>query len=106
MKALLFSLLFSLITSANTQLKVNSMTPLHTYNHKLSIKLKKQGKLRSLAHVKQKEALKIAASQCDQNIKSNKLTHRGQLLFYRIYTQDCKIEINALDGAIISKVLL
>lgn len=106
MKALLFTLLFSLISSANTQLKVDSMTPLHTYNHKLSIKLKKQGKLRSLANVKQQEALKIAASHCKHDIKSNKLTHRGQLLFYRIYTQDCKIEINALDGAVISKELL
>jgi len=80
MKALLFTLLFTLISSANTQLKVDSMTPLHTYNHKPSAKLK--------------------------NVKSYKLTHKRQLLFYRIYTQNCKIEINALDGAIISKVSL
>lgn len=106
MKTLLFTLLFSLISFANTQMKVNSMTPLHTFNHKLSIKLKKQGKLRSFANIKQKEALNIAASQCNQDIISHKLTHKGQLLFYRIYTKNCKVEINALDGAIISKVLL
>ena len=106
MKALLFTLLFSLISSANTQLKVDSMTPLHTYNHKPSIKLKKQRELRSLAKVKQQEALKIAASLCDQEVTSYKLTHRRQLLLYRVYTQAYKIEINALDGAVISKAVL
>jgi len=106
MKALLFTLLFSLMASASTQLKVSSMTPLRTYNHKLTIKLQKKRQLRSLARIKENEAQGIALSHCAPNITSSKLTHRGQLLYYRIYTKNCKIEINALDGAIISKVLL
>lgn len=106
MKILATILLCLVIGSASTQIKVDSMTPLHTYNHKLSIKLKKQGKLRSLAKVKQKEAANIAVSVCNQNVISYRLTHKGQLLFYRMYTKDCKVEINALDGAIISKELL
>jgi len=106
MKTLLFTLLFSLIASANTQLKVSSMTPLRTYNHKPTIKLQKKRQLRSLARIKENEAREIAISLCTQNVTSSKLTHRGQLLYYRIYTENCKIEINALDGAIISKVLI
>lgn len=106
MKTLLFILLLSLISTANTQLKVDITTPLRTYNHKPSIKLKKQRELRSLAKIKRNEASKIAVSLCDQDVKSYKLTHRGQLLLYRVYTNNFKIEINALDGAIISKVLL
>lgn len=82
------------------------MTPLHTYNHKLTIKLQKKRQLRSLARIKQNKAREIALSHCAQNVTSSILTHRGQLLYYRIYTENCKIEINALDGAIISKVLL
>lgn len=106
MKALLFTLLLSLISSANTQLKVDSMTKLHTYNHKPSIKLKKQREFRSLVKIKKNEAIKTAISLCNEDAKAHKLTHRGQLLFYRIYTQNCKVEINALDGAVISKVVL
>jgi len=106
MKVLLFTLLLSLISSANTQLKVDSMTKLHTYNHKPSIKLKKQREFRSLVKIKKNEAIQIAVSLCNEDTKAHKLTHRGQLLFYRIYTQNCKVEINALDGAVISKVLL
>lgn len=104
MKALLFTILFSILGSASTQMKVEITTPLRTYNHKSTIKLKKQRQLRSLANIKQKEAEEIAVSLCDQKVTLCKLTHRGQLLFYRIYTKSFTIEINALDGAIISKV--
>lgn len=106
MKILATILLSSLISSANTQQMVDITTPLRTYNHKLSIKLQKQRKLRSLAKIKQKEALDIAIDLCKQKVTSYRLTHKGQLLFYRIYTKDCKVEINALDGAIITKELL
>ena len=106
MKALLFTILFSIMGSASTQLKVSSMTPLRTYNHKPTIKLQKKRQLQSLAKIKQNDAQEIALSLCAQNLTSSKLTHRGQLLYYRIYTENCKIEINALDGAIVSKVLL
>ena len=106
MKTLLFTILFSLVSTASIQVKVDSMTPLHTYNHKPSIKLKKQREFRTLAKIKKNEAVEIATSSCNQDVQSYKLTHKRQLLFYRMYTKSCKIEINALDGAIISKVIL
>ena len=106
MKTLLFTILLSVIISANTQQKVSSMTPLRTYNHKPTVKLQKKWQLQSLAKIKENEAQEIAVSHCTQNVTSSKLKHRGQLLYYRIYTENCKIEINALDGAIVSKVLL
>lgn len=106
MKALLFTILFSVIASANIQLKVSNMTPLRTYNHKPTVKLQKKRQLRSLAKIKENEAREIAVSLCVKNVTSSRLKHRGQLLYYRIYTENCKIEINALNGAIISKVLL
>ncbi len=105
MKALLYIIVFSVIGSAGTQLMVDNTIPLHTYNHKPSIKLKKQGQLRQLAKIKYEKARKMAASYCKEDITSHRLTHKGQLLFYRSYTENCKIEINALDGSIISKVL-
>jgi uncharacterized membrane protein YkoI len=106
MKTLLFTILFSVIVSASTQQKVSGMTPLRTYNHKPTVKLQKKWQLQSLAKIKENEAQEIAASLCAQNVTSSKLKHRGQLLYYRIYTENCKIEINALDGAIVSKAIL
>ena len=105
MKALLYIIVFSVIGSASTQLMVDSTIQLHTYNHKLSLKLKKQRQLRQLAKITKEEARKMAASYCKEDVISHRLTHKGQLLFYRSYTENCEIEINALDGAIISKIL-
>ena len=106
MKALLYILVFSVIGSANTQLMVDSTIQLRTYNHKLSLKLKKKNQLRQLAHIKYEESQKMAALYCKEKVTSHRLTHKGQLLFYRSYTKNCEIEINALDGALISKILL
>lgn len=105
MKILLFTIVFSVICTANTQLMVDDAIPLHTYNHKSSLKLKKQIQLQQLARVKYEEAKKTAALYCRENVISQRLRHKGQLLFYRSYTENCKIEINALDGSIISKIL-
>ena len=105
MKALLYIIVFSVIGSANTQLMVDNSVQLHTYNHKLSLKLKKKSKLKQLANIKYKEAKKMAAAYCKEDIISHRLTHKGQLLFYRSYTENCEVEINALDGSIISKIL-
>ncbi len=106
MKALLYTMVFSIIGSANTQLMVEDTIQLRTYNHKLSLKLKKQRQLRQLAKVTSKEALKMAATYCNGDVTSHRLTHKGQLLFYRSTTRNCEIEMNALDGSIISKKVL
>lgn len=103
MKALLYMLVLSLISTANTQLEVDRSTPLHSYNHKPSIKLKKQRVMRSLARINKNEAIHIAVSHCREDVVSSVLTNVRQLLFYRVYTQNCRVEINALDGAILSK---
>ena len=105
MKMLLYSIVFSVIGTANTQLMVDDTIPLRTYNHKLSLKLKKQRELRQLTKIKYEESREMAASYCKEDIISHRLTHKGQLLFYRSYTENCIVEINALDGALISKVL-
>ena len=105
MKALLYIIVFSIMGSANTQLMVDSTKQLRTYNHKLSLKLKKQRQLRQLAKITKEEARKIATAYCKEDVISHRLRHKGQLLFYRSYTENCEIEINALDGAIISKIL-
>lgn len=105
MKTLLYIIVFSVMGAANTQLMVDSSIQLRTYNHKLALKLKKQRQLRQLAKISDKEAQTMAAAYCKEDLVSHRLTHKGQLLFYKSYTENCEIEINALDGSIISKVL-
>ena len=105
MKILSWAILFPIVVLANTeQLKIDSSTSLRIYNHRPNVQLQHQQKLRRLSRVKPEEAKQIAVEICDTDeLYSQKLKHRGQLLFYRIAMKQCSVEINALDGAVISK---
>lgn len=96
--------LFIADMAAAEQLKVESSIPLTIYNHRPSVQLHHRQKLQRLCQTEPEEAERIAMKVCHaRKIRSRKLKHKGQLLFYRIATEHCTIEINALDGAVISK---
>ena len=93
----------ALLTNA-AQIKVDNNIPLSTYNHAPIAQLYYHQKLRRLSKVTMNQAKEITRKECkEQIIKSQKITHRGQLLYYRITTQYCSIEINALDATVIKK---
>ena len=71
------------------------------YHHKPSLVMNKETKLRNLTKISKKEVQKIANNICNEEVNSVRLTHKEQLLFYHVYTQNCKLEINALDAEII-----
>jgi len=105
MKKSVWIIIFSLVIVMNAeQIKVDNDTPLWFYNHSPIAKMNYHQKLRQLSKVKSNQAKEIARKECnDKTIKSLKITHKGQLLYYKIRTQYCHIEVNALDGSIIKK---
>jgi len=103
MKALLLFSIFSIMVSANQQAMVDSSIRLKSYNHRLSIQIEKENLLKRLAKIDGEKAQKIAKDICKEPMSSLDLTHKGQLLFYRIHTQHCKVNINALDGSVVSE---
>lgn len=103
MKALLLFSIFSIMVLANQQAMVDSSIRLKSYNHRLSIQMEKENLLKRLAKIDGEKAQKIAKDICKEPMRSLELTHKGQLLFYHIYTQHCKVNINALDGSVISE---
>ncbi len=104
MKTLVAILLFSVMgTSNNDPILVESSTPLKNYNHRPSVKLHHKLKLQRLADITRLEAKKISEKICNESVVHQKLTHKGQLLFYINTTKHCAVKINALDGSIILK---
>jgi len=101
-RLLLFAILMGII-QANEQAMVDSATPLVSYNHRMSISMKKKSELKRLAQIDTEQARKIATASCKEPARSLKLTHQGQLLYYRVSTGNCVVYINALNGSIISK---
>jgi uncharacterized membrane protein YkoI len=105
MKVPLWTVVATLVVTAQSdQLKVDSGTPLQFYNHRSTVKLQYRQKLRRLTEIDADKAKEIALRECRaKTVHSETLTHRGQLLYYDIVTDRCRIEINALDGKVISK---
>jgi len=107
MKTLVFVLFLSLFSKANEAkpLLVDRSISLQNYNHKASVKLQHQHKLKRLARITSSKAKEITVKVCNKPVVNQKLTHKGQLLFYLNKTKVCMVKVNALDGTIISKVI-
>ncbi len=103
MKTFLLFIVFTMTIPASEQMMVDSATPLDGYNHRLSVVMKKKNLLKQLAKIDKLQAEKIATASCKEPARSLKLTHQGQLLYYRVSTGNCVVNINALDGSVISK---
>ena len=106
MKTLVAILLFSSwCMSDNKPVLVDSSTPLQNYNHKPSVVLQDTLKLKKLVKISSSKAKDIASKVCNEPVLYQKLTHKGQLLFYLNRTEECTVKVNALDGTIISKAI-
>ncbi len=106
MKTLVAILLFSTLCMSNEKpALVDNSIQLKNYNNRPSVKLQHKQKLKRLAKVTSQEAKRITSKICNESVVYQKLTYRGQLLYYVNSTNNCTVKVNALDGTIISKVL-
>jgi len=81
----------------------NSKIILPNYNHSPLGKIRYQRTLQKEAKVDKKEAIEIAQKSCNQKPNFIKIRYHNSLLFYKIKTKSCYLEINAIDGSIIKK---
>ena len=76
---------------------------IHGYNNRPTVKIGKKQKMHRLHKVDEKEASQIAKENTKEEVKKLKLTHSGNILKYRVVTKSYVLEINALNGEILSK---
>lgn len=101
--------LLLLITPLLAFASSNTLTPMehnsiHGYNKKPLAKMQQKRNMHKLHKVDDKEVRSIANKETAEEIKSVKLTHRGNILKYIVKTENYTITINALDGKILDKV--
>ena len=88
------------------ELTASQIASTHTYNHKLSMKVKYRRLLQKMANINEEKAQEIASKSCDSAIKNTRLMRQGKRLFYAIRTQKSLIKVDALDGSTMSKKVL
>lgn len=102
MKPLWLMVMCTMISAGQAQMTVDDSIPLQSYNHRMSLKMKKESQMKRLVRVTPELLNKTVQRNCKEKAVSKRLLHKGQLLFYRVYTEKCVVDINALDGAVIS----
>ena len=76
---------------------------IHNYNKRPIVKMSKKNRMHKLHKVDEHAVATIVKAKTAEEVEDMKLLHSGSLLKYKIKTEHYLLEINALDGTIISK---
>lgn len=76
---------------------------IHGYNHRPIVKMQKKRNMHKLHQVDEEEAIRIAKESTKEDVQEIRLTHTGNIMFYKVYTQSHYLEINAMNSSIIEK---
>ena len=69
---------------------------IHGYNHRPIVKMQKKRNMHKLHQVDEEEAIRIAKESTKEDVQEIRLTHTGNIMFYKVQTQRYKIKINAI----------
>lgn len=103
MKFLIILLFPIFIFASGEILSPSEHRSIHGYNHKPSARMAQKRNMHKLHKVDEEEASKIVKEHTKEDVQKIKLTHTGNIMFYKVQTQSYSIEINAMDGSIIYK---
>lgn len=76
---------------------------IHTSNSRPSAQLQAKQEMHRIHKVDEKQLEQLVQKETGEEITSKKLTHRGEILYYDVYTANYRLEVNALDGAFLKK---
>ena len=101
----LFTLLLTplFVYASQSSLTTSEHNSIHGYNHRPIVKMQKKRNMHKIHKVDEEMAKDIAKKETNEDVTKLKLFHRSKLLIYNIHTKSYTLEINALDGSIISK---
>ena len=69
---------------------------IHGYNNRPMVKIQKKINMHKLHQVDEEEAIRIAKESTKEDVQEIRLTHTGNIMFYKVQTQRYKIKINAI----------
>ena len=103
MKYLILLLAPLFLFASQDRLSNSEHNSIHNYNNRPIVKMNKNQKMHRLHKVNEKEVAKITQDVTGEEFSDMKLLHSGNILKYYIKTKNYTLEVNALDGKIISK---
>lgn len=105
MKTLLvLSALILSLQAQSAEMTVQEHMSVHNASSRPSVQLQQKQKMHQIHQIDEKQLAELVQKETNEAIISEKLTHRGEILYYDIRTKSYKLEVNALNGAFLKKV--
>ncbi|MDD4856310.1 MULTISPECIES: hypothetical protein [Sulfurimonadaceae] len=98
----LCTLIFAL-HAQSAEMTAREHMSIHTSNSRPSAQLQAKQEMHRIHKVDEKQLEQLVQKETGEEITSKKLTHRGEILYYDVYTANYRLEVNALDGAFLKK---
>ncbi|MCF6309538.1 MAG: PepSY domain-containing protein [Sulfurimonas sp.] len=105
MKHLILLLTPLFVFATQSTLTPSEHNSIHGYNNRPIVKMGKKQKMHQLHKVDEQEAIKIVKNATHEDVARMKLIHSGNILKYKVTTKSYLVEINALDGEILKKII-
>lgn len=77
---------------------------IHTSNPRHSVQLQAKQEMHRLHKVDEKQLAQLVQKETGEEIVSEKLTHRGEILYYDVRTANYRLDVNALNGTVLNRV--
>ncbi|MDD2367696.1 MAG: hypothetical protein PHQ90_00250 [Sulfuricurvum sp.] len=77
---------------------------IHNSNSRPSVQLQAKQEMHRIHKIDEKQLAQLVLNETNEEIVSEKLTHRAEILYYDVRTKSYQLEVNALDGTFLKKV--
>ncbi|MDD2781514.1 hypothetical protein [Sulfuricurvum sp.] len=99
----LITLIFAL-HAQSAEMTAREHMSIHTSNSRPSVQFQTKQKMHRIHKVDEKQLAQLVQKETKEAIVSEKLTHRGEILYYDVRTANYRLEVNALDGTVLKRV--
>ena len=73
-------------------------------NPRPSAQFQAKQEMHRIHNIDEKQLAQLVQKETGEEMTNEKLTHRDRILYYEVRTENYRLEVNALDGTILSRV--
>jgi len=93
-----------LLQAQSAEMTSREHMSIHSNSSRPTVQFQTKQKMHKIHQIDEKQLLELVQKETKEEIVSEKLIHRGKILYYDVRTKSYKLEVNALNGAFLKKV--
>ncbi len=98
------STLILVLQAQSAEMTAREHMSIHNSSSRPSVQLQAKQEMHRIHKIDEKQLAELVQKETGEAIISEKLTHRGEILYYDVRTANYRLEVNALDGTVLKRV--